>query len=344
MSHDLDAGLRAGFAALREAEPRRDPAAVVAAANARRRRRRRSRRLRPALALVTATAAATVGVLAVRPAPDHARPSLAAVLHAAAAVAADRPPLAPTEGYRYVRELSRQTYHLRRDGREATVTVEQTSESWENAALDGQTDLGPSRITQRSGDRALATALAARLKPQLGGSHRLSADVARGALGPVPRLSELPEDPDGLLAALEDTVRQRSHWAPGLPTDAMVRFEVVGQATRLLRSATAPPRLRAAAFLMLARIPGARALGRKMDPQGRMGEAIAITLRNDSSWPTSDAPWPASVEREIIFDPDTSEVLALSGRSLGSREDTGDAAANTVVQAAGQVPKLGERP
>jgi hypothetical protein len=133
MSHDLDAGLRAGFAALREAEPRRDPAAVVAAANARRSRRRRSRRLRPALALVTATA-------------------------------------------------------------------------------------------------------------------------------------------------------------------------------------------------------------------GRMGEAIAITLRNDSSWPSSDAPWPASVEREIIFDPDTSEVLALSGRSLGSREDTGDATGYTVVQAAGQVPVVGERP
>jgi hypothetical protein len=90
--------------------------------------------------------------------------------------------------------------------------------------------------------------------------------------------------------------------------------------------------------------PRARALGRKVDPRGRTGEAIAITLRNDGSWPSADAPWPPSVERETIFDPDTSEVLAVSARSLDRPNDSARAAGSTVVEATGQVGDVGERP
>jgi hypothetical protein len=353
MTQDLDAQLRAAFAGLRTAEPRCRPDAVVAAAAARRRRARRvspirrARRigLKPALALAAAAAAAAVAVLSALPAPEHARPrSLGAILRAAAAVAAERPPLTATDGYRYVRELSQETFYLRRDGREATVTIGQTIESWENANLDGRTELGPQRVVARSGDPALADALVARMRPQLGHAQAIGADIAREGLGPVPRLSELPDDPARLQATLEDTVRHRARWAAGLPTDAMVRFEVVNQAMRLLQSAAVPPRVRAAAFLMLGQIPGARALGTKADPRGRTGEAIAITLRNDGRWPSPDAPWPPSTEREIIFDPSTTEVLAVSGRMLDRRADTGDMAGATVVEAAGQVGDVGDRP
>jgi hypothetical protein len=339
MTPDLDTQLREAFTTLREADPRRDPAAVVAAAAARRRNRFQRRTALTAGGVATAV---VVAVLAAPPAPDQARPTLDAVLRSAAAVAADQPPLAPTDGYRYTRSLAQDTFYLRRGGREATITVQRSMESWENAQLEGREDAGTGRVIARDGDPVLAKELAADYEPELTRSHSISARIAHGGLGPVPDLAELPPEPAALQAALERIVRNGTaahavHWAPGLPTDAMVRHEILGHAMRLLTSAAAPPRLRAAAFLMLGRIPGARLLGPKTDPRGRKGEAIAITIHSDHRYQPSR-------ETEITFDPDTSEVLATSGRTLDPTSGAVTSSGSSVVEATGQVPEVGNRP
>jgi hypothetical protein len=61
------------------------------------------------------------------------------------------------------------------------------------------------------------------------------------------------------------------------------------------------PRTRAAAYRMLARLPGIRSIGRVTDPLGRAGVAVART-GHDREF--------GVVERQYIFDPDTSAFLA----------------------------------
>jgi hypothetical protein len=61
------------------------------------------------------------------------------------------------------------------------------------------------------------------------------------------------------------------------------------------------PRTRAAAYRMLADLPGIRLVGRVTDPLGRPGVAVART-EHDQGFGT--------VERQLVFDPETSAFLA----------------------------------
>jgi hypothetical protein len=61
------------------------------------------------------------------------------------------------------------------------------------------------------------------------------------------------------------------------------------------------PRTRAAAYRMLADLPGIRSIGRVTDPLGRPGVAVART-EHDQGFGT--------VERQLVFDPETSAFLA----------------------------------
>lgn len=88
---------------------------------------------------------------------------------------------------------------------------------------------------------------------------------------PMIRLSELrrlPADPDALRKPLLDKMPQ----SIGSPDD---RLWVAGSA--LVTSLPVSARVRAAAYRMLADIPGVRSLGTVRDPMGRTGTAVALT-------------------------------------------------------------------
>lgn len=317
--------LHDAFAALREAPaPTIDPRAVGRA-----QARRRSRRLGASATAVAAVTAVALGGLAALPGRHAKDASLAGVLHGAAAAAAEQAPLGPTDGYRYLRTVEVGTLTVARDGRQATATTRRVTEDWENAQLQGREHQGAGEVVSCTGDAELCDEARAMAASRIR-EATISAEVAHGAFGPVLALADIPDDAQELHAALENLIRTGSHWRPGLPTEAMVRRELVFHAQRLITTAAAPPKLRAAAFLMLGTLPGVTALGEQRTADGRTGQAIEIAI-------PEDLPWVHATTVRLVFDPKTSELLESSGAS------SGDSSTRT-VEASGQVAELGQRP
>jgi hypothetical protein len=124
-------------------------------------------------------------------------------------------------------------------------------------------------------------------------------------LAPAPALT-LPSDPDALFAELR---RQAQGNGNGLYPEM---FTLVGDA---LRETGASPAQRAALYDVAARIPGVQLLGSVLDPAGRRGTAVAL----DSE--------PNHMRQTLIFDPDTSALLAERETALAG----GIAPAGTVL-------------
>lgn len=101
------------------------------------------------------------------------------------------------------------------------------------------------------------------------------------------QLIRLPTNPRVLTRWIE-------HTAPGYGQQPVnnEQFTLVGD---VLRNAPAPPRLRAAFLLALARLPGVQALGQTRDELGRTG--VAFAMREGSS------------RSDLIFDPRTARLL-----------------------------------
>lgn len=286
---------------------------------------RRRRGLRLAALVAAALAVAIVAPTLWTDSPTGASPAAAEVLHAAARVVAKHPQTSmPAHGYHYTKSKNSWLVYYDvcsfpsatpltcpappPDDWAFSVVVPNTREKW--VAPDGS-----GRLLVESGEprfpgpRDKATWEGAG-SPTLDRSGRSDESFGPDGLS-YTDFSEYSTDPDELY----DQIRSKAE-GHGHSTDAeMLVF--VGD---LLRETVAPPDLRAALFKVAARIPGVELVGEVTDPAGRRGTAVART--------SDDAGY---LERhELIFDPDTSELLA-EREVLLERVDWIDAEPGTVI-------------
>ncbi|MBO2448041.1 CU044_5270 family protein [Actinomadura barringtoniae] len=134
------------------------------------------------------------------------------------------------------------------------------------------------------------------------------------------QVTQLPTTPEGLRAAL---LNVKANWRAVSPRDGrkerlrdvhgaeQVRAlsDVAGS---LLSEAPAPPKVRAAAFRLLASLPGIKAEGTAADPLGRKGTVISLPLVTTTPLGLSTAPRQlGTYRRQWIIDPARGMVLAI---------------------------------
>ncbi|MQY04760.1 CU044_5270 family protein [Actinomadura macrotermitis] len=112
--------------------------------------------------------------------------------------------------------------------------------------------------------------------------------------GSAAQLRRLPTDP----AQLRAYILRKPHGSEGPITDAERLYDAVWD----LFSEPAPSNVRAAAYRMLAQMPGIRSLGSVSDPLGRRGHAVALPSGAPSGGPAT--------ERRLVVDTATGRLLA----------------------------------
>jgi len=125
------------------------------------------------------------------------------------------------------------------------------------------------------------------------------------------QIRALPTDPGQLaarLVELDDAAGHDGAWTP--EQIATWRVEMLfSQSWTLLSQFPAPPAVRAAAYRMLAGLPGLTVTGNVRDAKGRTGAGIGYAYRNADG---------SSVETRLVIDPDTGSLLAYEQRSDAS--------------------------
>jgi hypothetical protein len=252
-------------------------------------------RVRLALALTLAAGAIAVAAALRQGSPGAPAPAATQVLERLAAVAASRPPLLPSAApgagrYRYTHTQSIDAAVYGR----CAILRRKDLEEWiarDGSGLQRETVQGSPEFTS-NGDRARCAAMLASSAPtrsSIGSrGERRETLFARGCLSvaPVP-LAGLPTDPMRLRRRLETGKVEGGPPGPG---------EAFTQVGDLLRNTDASPALRAALYRAAAGLAGVRSLGTVADQVGRRGVALAIVDRG--------------ISHELIFDPDTSALLA----------------------------------
>jgi hypothetical protein len=267
-------------------------------------RRRRSLGLGFAAAAAVAVAV-LVAVLALTGGGGGEEDHLSAALDAAASRAASVPSGPGTQPYTYlkIREISVRTTDA--DRRSWNVDQSTTREEWVTPDGSGRLRIvaGPSRFVG-SGDRVEWEGAG---RPQfltLGFGGRtedrwISAGQLRG------RVVSLPIEPAALAVRLTEEAADEGGEGPL----AAATLQLVAED---LRNPVASPELRRALYQAAKRIPGIEYLGELTDPDGRSGVGIGVT--------SSNAGYPQLYS--LIFDPDTSQVLATETTALpGSGAD-----------------------
>jgi hypothetical protein len=260
---------------------------------------RRRRPLGLALGAATAVAVAVlVAVLALSGGggeEDH----LAVALDAAGARAVSAPSAAGAKPFTYLktREISVRTTDA--DRRSWNVDQSTTREEWVTPDGSGRLRIvaGPSRFVG-SGDRVEWEGAG---RPQfltLGFGGRtedrwISAGQLRG------RVVSLPIEPGPLAVRLTEEAADEGGEGPL----AAATLQLIAED---LRNPVASPELRRALYQAANRIPGIEYLGELADPDGRSGVGIGVT--------SSNAGYPQVYS--MIFDPDTSQVLATETTAL----------------------------
>jgi hypothetical protein len=277
-------------------------------------------------ALVAAALAIAIGVPTLwSDGLTGASPAAAKVLHAAARVAEKQPHApVPPDVYRYTK--SKDAYRGHYDACSTTPPIQMTCpapppDDWEFSVLMPHTREiwiapdGSGRLRVQSGqpkffgpeDEAEWEAAG---RPPFDGPAMSDDSFGPGGLS-FTDFSEYSTDPDELY----DQIRSKAE-GYGPSTDAEM-FVLVGD---LLRETLAPPDLRAALFRVAAKIPDVELVGNVTGPAVRNGIAVART--------SDDAGF---LERnELVFDPDTSELLA-ERQVLLERVDWADAEPGTVI-------------
>ena len=261
----------------------------------------------PKLALAPAALAA-VAIIAVLigPALGGGRNGLSAALHDAATAAESQPSPAGGRPYTYLqtREISMHTSDA--DERSWNVLESTTREEWvtEDGAGRLRVVVAPSRFVG-SGDRDewegagrpefLALGFGPRTEDRWLAAGMLRRSVA-----------DLPTDPAALATRLSREAEAHRGEAP-VPA---VTLELIAED---LRDPGASAALRRALFEAIGRVPGIEYLGEKTDPDGRTGIAVGVT--------GSVASGPRLYS--LIFDPDTSQVLAGETTSLAPADAGG---------------------
>jgi hypothetical protein len=147
-------------------------------------------------------------------------------------------------------------------------------------------------------------ALTLRTKPDEPVAARQDGEGSMGTLANKPmtraELAKLPTTPEGLREYLEPLVTEQ--YGPE-PVNADAELYETG--VRLLMNLPASPETRAAAYRMLASLPGTTAEGQVTDPLGRTGQAVSRRLVNGTD--------------RIIVDAETGEPLAFESTIKGIR-------------------------
>ncbi|MFJ2031148.1 CU044_5270 family protein [Streptosporangium sp. NPDC087985] len=230
----------------------------------------------------------------------------------AAATTAESDPTA-TSTYWRVRKLYRQTHpeQLGTGANRYRVVESRLTEQW--VARDGRVWSGSRTLGVRPRSAADEEAWRRDGSPTEWSSQGdvLSTSPEKGELkavtGKVPfsmagremtfeQLQKLPVAP----AALKDWVTKAVHDVPAGTLDGVVADALSG----LLWSKPSPPDVRAAAYRALAELPNVRYLGRTTDERGRTGAEFSFTVQPPG------AQSPATVQRTLIIDPGSSQVLS----------------------------------
>jgi hypothetical protein len=261
---------------------------------------RRRRPLGLALGATTAVAVAVlVAVLALTGGGGSEGNHLTAALDAAGARAASAPSAAGAKPFTYLktREISVRTTDA--DRRSWNVDQSTTREEWVTPDGSGRLRIvaGPSRFVG-SGDRVEWEGAG---RPQfltLGFGGRtedrwISAGQLRG------RVVSLPIEPGALAVRLTEEAADEGGEGPL----AAATLQLIAED---LRNPVASPELRRSLYQAANRIPGIEYLGELADPEGRSGVGIGVT--------SSNAGYPQLYS--MIFDPDTSQVLATETTAL----------------------------
>ncbi|MEV4805774.1 CU044_5270 family protein [Nonomuraea sp. NPDC049421] len=133
------------------------------------------------------------------------------------------------------------------------------------------------------------------------------------------RLAALPTHPEDLKNALLDLKGNWEAYAPKVTRQPIRALEgekriraLSDVAGTLLAEAPAPPAVRAAAFRMLAALPGVKVEGRTTDPLGRTGVVISLPLETTIPLGLSTAPRQlGTYRRQWIINPDNGTLLAM---------------------------------
>jgi len=229
-------------------------------------------------------------------APTGASPAAADALHRAADVARSQralPPPGPGQ-YLYFKTQERSTrMYLPGHGETNFLFTESREvEAWTSEAGSGRKVVEPEGITFPTTDDQAAWERAG--KPDLEDDPT---DREYGAGGDfVLDLSEVPTDPEELLGAIE-----RREILGGDGAD-WVTFQIIGE---LLPLVYRSPEHRAALYEVAANFPGVDYEGGVTDPAGRRGVSVSYD-GGGSRW-------------ELIFDPDTAELLGRAARPARTR-------------------------
>jgi hypothetical protein len=275
----------------------------------------RPRRRLPALALggVAVAAAVLVAVLVLG---SHGAEGnhLSAALDRAAVRAASTPSAAGAKPYTYLKTREMSVRTTAADSRSWNVDQSTTREEWVTPDGSGRLRIvaGPSRFVG-SGDRVEWEGAG---RPQfltLGFGGRtedrwISAGQLRG------RVIDLPIEPAALVTRLTeeaaDAETEEAVVALGEGPLAAATLQLIAED---LRNPVASPELRRALYEAAKLIPGIEYLGELTDPDGRDGIGIGVTSANAGHRQLYS----------LIFDPETSQVLATETTALpgGSASD-----------------------
>ncbi|GAA4105053.1 CU044_5270 family protein [Actinomadura miaoliensis] len=135
----------------------------------------------------------------------------------------------------------------------------------------------------------------------------------------VKQVAGLPTDPEALEKAL---LKLRGNWHASSSSNRQEPISALRGEERtralsevagtLLSRAPAPPRVRAAAFRMLAALPGVKAEGTAADPMGRPGTVISLPLETTVPLGLYTAPKQlGTYRRQWIVDPAGGRLLAI---------------------------------
>jgi hypothetical protein len=237
-------------------------------------------------------------------------PAAAAILRHAAQSAARGPATAPPAAGQFVytkSEGSGENTTVPANGIAINVVQDWTREAW--IGPDGSGRLHEVESPGHFATPADRAAWIAAGKPSVLGGNTSDDNFPAGGLSYLD-LSALPTDPTQLRQQID------SRTIEGGPPGNAETFTIIGD---LLRETYASPQLRSALFTVASELPGVRLVGPTHDELGRSGTAVAY----DSG----------GYSHELIFDPETSAILAERSVSLS----TGTVADWTAYLASGVV-------
>jgi hypothetical protein len=125
------------------------------------------------------------------------------------------------------------------------------------------------------------------------------------------QIRALPTDTAALQGWLLKIIRKQGLGQDG---DAAVAKMLFAGLTNLLFTTPVPPAVRAAAYRVLAQVPGVRSLGATTDAEGRPGVAVSIDTNNVTEEQRADSGGPTEVR--LLFDPATGRTLSTETRAV----------------------------